>query len=100
VEWVKFKALDFIWGNGESTLKLVRAVIIFLVIVACIDFRFWEQHDGVAGFLIALLSAPAIFIGVLSPEGYPKLWLTAVAFVRLTSLAFFMSIIIKRFNRR
>jgi hypothetical protein len=23
-EWVEFKTLDFIWGNGESTIKLIR----------------------------------------------------------------------------
>ena len=27
IEWTSFKVLDFIWGNGESTWKLLRAVL-------------------------------------------------------------------------
>jgi Pentapeptide repeats (9 copies) len=99
LDWFQFKMLDFIWGNGESATKLIRTVLIFIIAVAVIDFSFWEQHKG-EDLLTALLSAPAIFLGTLSPDRYSKSWLAVVTFFRLTSLALFMSIIIKRFNRR
>ena len=27
-EWLNFKVLDFVWGNGESTYKLTRSVVL------------------------------------------------------------------------
>lgn len=32
-EWMSFKILDFVWGNGESAWKLLRSVGIFLLLM-------------------------------------------------------------------
>lgn len=100
IEWVDFKVLDFVWGNGESTFKLLRAVAIVLACMAVIDVMAWGEVGKVSDYVISLGKSPQIFLGILSPDAYPRSYLTAIAFVRLISIGFFMSIIIKRFNRR
>jgi hypothetical protein len=100
LEWVGFKVLDFIWGNGESILKLLRFVVVAILAMAIMDVIYFGDADSVRAYLDALVTAPAIFFGVVSPPGYSTLYLTLILAVRLTAFAFFISIIIKRFNRR
>ena len=100
VEWVKFKTLDFIWGNGESTLKLICSTIVILLIVTAIDIMVFRNTQLTGSYLNSLYESPQIFLGTLTPANYPKSYLTAILFVRLVTFGFFMSIIIKRFNRR
>ena len=99
-EWIGFKILDLTWGNGESLIKLSRAVLIILLSMAFLDVLLWRNPYDVHDYITALLQAPPTFFGVLSPSNYPKLYLAFVTFVRLVFIGFFMSIIIKRFNRR
>lgn len=97
VEWVIFKILDYIWGNGESAYKLVRTAILFLLMMSIIDISYFTQSSD---FLDVFIKMPSIFLGVISPANYPALYLSLIEFVRLVIMGFFMSIIIKRFNRR
>lgn len=97
LEWVIFKILDFIWGNGESTYKLLRTAILFLLTMSIIDILCFNRSSNYQNSLIEI---PSIFLGILSPANYPALYLSLIVFVRLVIMGFFMSIIIKRFNRR
>ncbi|MEL0580410.1 pentapeptide repeat-containing protein [Pectobacterium brasiliense] len=99
-EWVEFKLLDLIWGNGESSYKLCRAVILILLIIAGIHVILFGDPMLVTSYSEALFLSPQIFLGVLTPSIYPTLYLTVIILVRLIMFGFFMSIIIKRFNRR
>jgi hypothetical protein len=36
-QWIDFKVLDFVWGNGESLGKLLRAVLAVLVSISLIE---------------------------------------------------------------
>lgn len=100
VEWVQFKTLDFIWGNGESTLKLIRSTAVILLIMTVIDVIAFGNAQLISSYANSLSESPQIFLGTLTPANYPKSYLTAILFVRLVTFGFFMSIIIKRFNRR
>lgn len=100
LKWIKFKTLDFIWGNGESAWKLLRTVLIAFFAMALIHVIAWDNPLLVTSYLNALLKAPQIFLGVISPDYYPRWYLTIIVFVRLVAMGFFMSIIIKRYNRR
>jgi len=100
LEWIGFKVLDFVWGNGESILKLLRFVVAAVLAIAVIDVIYFGDPDSVRAYLNALALAPAVFFGVLSPPNYSTLYLTLILVVRLTTFAFFISIIIKRLNRR
>jgi hypothetical protein len=99
-EWVQFKILDFIWGNGESTWKLCRAVIVVLLIITAIHAMNFDDPRLIKSYGDALLYSPQVFLGIVFPSEYPTLYLTAILLIRLIMFGFFMSIIIKRFNRR
>ncbi|MBT0338968.1 pentapeptide repeat-containing protein [Morganella morganii] len=99
-EWVEFKALDLIWGNGESALKLFRAVIVILCIIALHHVLDYGDPKLLSSYFDALAISPQIFLGILHPPQYSASFLTIVILVRLIMFGFFMSIIIKRFNRR
>jgi hypothetical protein len=98
--WLRFKLLDFIWGNGESTAKLLRTAITMLLIIAIIDVQAFGDPTLVARYRDALSNAPAILLGVTQPPDYPPWYATTIVFVRLVFFGFFMATIVKRFNRR
>ncbi len=99
-EWSSFKALDFIWGNGESTLKLIRAGALLLVVIACVDVVICRDLLAVKDYARAMLAAPQILLGTLTPPQYPNSYLTGIVCARIVALGFFMSILIKRLSRR
>lgn len=99
-EWLEFKLLDLIWGNGESSWKLCRAVLVVLLLITGIDAISFGDPTLVKSYSEALLNSPQVFLGVLKPETYPAIYLTVIFLIRLIMFGFFMSIIIKRFNRR
>jgi hypothetical protein len=100
LEWFKFKTLDFIWGNGESLSKLLRGVLIIFLLISLIDALKFKDPQRIDSYVKAFIESPQVFLGTLSPSYYPSLYLTTILFVRLVVFGFFMSIIIKRFNRR
>lgn len=101
VNWVKFVSLDFVWGNGESTYRLVRFALIVLCLMAVYDV-FLQARDSarISSYVRAFFEMPQIFLGVSSPASYPKWYLAITTLLRLILIGFFMAIVIKRFNRR
>ena len=99
-EWLKFKVLDFVWGNGENTYKLTRSVSILLIAMAIVDVLNFRDITKVSSYWDSILTMPEVFLGVSSPSVYPNWYLALIFFTRLVAIGFFMSIIIKRFNRR
>ncbi|MDW5419260.1 pentapeptide repeat-containing protein [Iodobacter sp. CM08] len=99
-EWFEFKVLDFIWGNGESTWKLFRAVFIALLLISGFHAFINKRLNDLNFYCESFILSPQILLGVLNPAGYPSLYLTVIFLFRLIMFGFFMSIIIKRFNRR
>jgi len=101
LSWLKFKFFDYIWGNGESLLSLLRAVLIILVLIAILDFFYTPTaRPTLADATAGLFRAPPIFFGVNRAEYIPQGWLTVIVILRLVFFGFFMAILIKRFNRR
>ena len=100
IEWIQFKLLDFIWGNGESPLKLIRIVLIILILMALVDVIAFSKSQNIIDSLHSFINAPQIFLGTLTPPNYPSLYLTLIVLIRLIAFGFFMSIIIKLLNRR
>ena len=99
-EWIEFKVLDMIWGNGESAWKLFRALLIVLVGIAAFDVFKYGNANLVSNYLDSLALSPQMLLGVVKPTHYPPSYLTFLFVTRLIMFGFFMSIIIKRFNRR
>jgi hypothetical protein len=100
LRWLQFKALDWIWGNGESISKLLRAVAFVIVLIAGIDVFAYRDPRWIGSYGEAFLAAPSVLLGVEMPRHYPTLYLTGIVFVRLLLFGFFMAIIVKRLNRR
>lgn len=100
LEWLNFKVLDFVWGNGENTYKLTRSVILLLLGMALFDVLSFQDPTKVTSYSNAIFKMLEVFLGVTSPTYYPSWYLSIIFFTRLVAMGFFMSIIIKRFNRR
>jgi hypothetical protein len=100
IEWLDFKTLDFIWGNGESAIRLFRSVLIILCGMALWDIIEYGDFQKLDSYPRAIIQSAEIFIGVLSPDSYDKTYLASVTLIRLVAIGFFLSILIKRFNRR
>jgi len=98
--WVKFKSLDFMWGNGESLIKLFRAVGFSLICIAIIHVVLTGNPNYVGEYIKALLLSPKIFLGIVKLDNYPTSILMIILLLRLILFGFFMSITIKRLNRR
>jgi hypothetical protein len=99
-QWLGFKLLDWVWGNGENALKLLRTLIILFIFMSALDVFAFKDPKNVGSYGQAFSEMPQIFLGTLSPSHYPSWYLTIILFTRLAAFGFFMSIIIKRFNRR
>jgi len=97
--WASFKLLDFIWGNGESPLKLVRSLLLILIAMAVIDKMIWRSSENIS-FAQTLFSAPQVLLGTQTPSGFPGWYIALVVATRLVVFGFFTSILIKRFSRR
>jgi hypothetical protein len=98
--WVKFKILDYVWGNGESISALLRAVIIVILAITILDLATDPAPLPSKVFFGSLWRAPQIFFGVSTPQYISPGWLTFITVLRLISFGFLMAILIKRFNRR
>lgn len=97
IKWISFSLLDLIWGNGESVIKLCRAILFIALLIATIDYYIFSATPS---FINSLKLAPSILFSTIRPEHYPNYYITAIFITRLTMFAFFISIVIKRFNRR
>jgi hypothetical protein len=100
LEWLKFKALDLIWGNGESLSRLIRSMFVVLVLMALRDVAVDGDPARVQSYFTSFIRSLAIFFGTLTPDDYGKVYLALITCVRLVAVGFFLSIIIKKFSRR
>lgn len=100
IEWTTFKALDFLWGNGESALKLLRAIVIALFLIAMVEAVSFKDRQQVESYVQAIVETPQVFLGTISSTSYPRFCLTFISGFRLVVFGFPTAIIVKRFNRR
>ena len=99
-EWSEFKILDFIWGNGESALKLVRFTFILMLIITIIDVLKTGDINQVNVYVETFIKSPQILLGVEKPLFNEKWYITIIYLIQVILIGFLISIIIKRFNRR
>ncbi len=101
VQWVNFKLLDYIWGNGESFWKLGRALAVILIAMSIRHvFLTGKNRLLLTSYFESISQVPAVFFGIKFPQEYPGLYLVVILFARLVLVGFFLSIVIKRFSRR
>jgi hypothetical protein len=98
-EWAAFRTLDFVWGNGESILKLLRALVIALFCIAIFDALF-QERSHIGSYLQSIVNTPQAFVGVSPSTQYPRVLAVILALVRFVFFGLLTAIIVKRFNRR
>lgn len=100
IKWLEFRLLDAIWGNGESTLKLLRSIVMIHLLIAFYDtYQFGNPWD-LTDYLKSLVASPGVFFGIATPHPYPIWFSSIVAATRLVGFAFLTAILVKRFGRR
>lgn len=100
LQWVQFRTLDLIWGNGESILKLIGTTFFLIAIIGLIDTFSYKDPYNLQNFIDSFKASPAIFFGILQRSEYPYIYSASIVFSRLTLFAMFTAILIKRFSRR
>lgn len=97
--WAGFRVAEFLWGNGEKPLNLVRSLLIVLVAIALLDTIQFRDARLVASYGDALLQAPQIFLGTLNSR-FSGLAVAGITALRLIGFGLFLSILVRRFARR
>lgn len=95
-KWFNFKLLDWIWGNGESAWKLLRAVFFILATIALLDAFVYGDPSQVGTYFKSIGQAPQTFLGTAVPSHYASPYVSAITFIRLMAFAFLMAIVLRK----
>jgi hypothetical protein len=99
-QWLLFLLNDFVWGNGESIRRLISLVFVLLICMTAFDIYSFGDPAMVKSYKDAFLRSVEVFMGVSVPPEYSKPYVAFITLVRLITVGFLLSLIIKRFNRR
>lgn len=99
-EWFWFRLQHFLWGNGESALRLLTTLLfLFLGMAIYHSFRVGDPAR-VSSYWEGLRAAPEVYLGVRTFSRYGYWYIAFITATRLLTFAALTSILIKRFNRR
>lgn len=100
IEWLQFVSLDFLWGNGESAVKLLRFLGLLIVAIALFDVCSLRDGYAISSYTSAIGQAPEVLLGVTKPKEFPGLALAGIAATRYILFACLVSILVRRLSRR
>jgi len=100
VRWSEFWILDFVWGNGESIVKLLRTIVLSVIVIAAYDTNAHGNVLNIGDYWSSFQSAPAVFLGVSYPQSYSVAALSFIAGTRFVAIALLTALLVKRFSRR
>jgi hypothetical protein len=92
----RWKALDLLWGNGESILRVALSTLVVVTVAALVLTR---DHSQLS-FSEALWSAFLGFWGIQGGTRLPDFYAVVLTIVRFILFGLFMAILIKRLARR
>jgi hypothetical protein len=98
--WVVFWLLEFVWGNGESVLKLLRTIVIAIFVVAIYDASSLSVQATVADYWDSLKLAPHIFVGTVARDHHSVIAASSIVSAKLLALSLLTALLVKRFGRR
>lgn len=99
-KWLSFKCQEYVWGNGESLWKLLRAGLVLWIIMTLKDVIYNLHWTIVPEYFKSFINMPSIFLGINKGDNNSDLYLSFISACRLIGFGLFMSILIKKFNRR
>jgi len=92
----KWKALDLLWGNGESVARVaVWALVAVAIIAVALGFYYPER-----GVVDAAGAAISVFWGVRTQQDVHPAFLVPATVIRFLLFGLFMAILVKRLSRR
>ena len=91
-----WKALDLLWGNGESIVRVALSGVAVIVIAALFILRDHSQLLFPTAFWVAFTS----FWGIQSGVNLADTYMVALTVVRFILFGLFMAILVKRLSRR
>ena len=94
--YLKWLALDLLWGNGESLFRVVASGVMVVTLVAVWRFISKPEMGLAQAFLVSL----AHFFGVEHETAVSPVPSILLAAVRFVLFGLFMAILIKRLSRR
>ncbi len=100
IKWIDFWILDFLWGNGESIVKLLRTIVFGLVVIGIYDTANNGNALNIGDYWSSFKNAPAIFLGIYNPQNFSVSALSTIAGARLVTVALLTALLVKRFSRR
>lgn len=104
MKWLEFWILEFIWGNGESILKLLRSMLLSIILIAIYDTN--TNTNAKAGlvnfgfYLDSLEIAISSFLGVSHPTNFSNNIISLITGVRFVAISLLTALLVKRFSRR
>ncbi len=98
--WICFRVLDFVWGNGESILKLLRSFALAFLVIGLSEGVTSGEPWNLHRYLLGMQHAPAAFFGVAGVGSFGPTAASIIAATRLVGMAFLTAILIKRLGRR
>jgi hypothetical protein len=100
LKWFRFKMQAFVWGNGESTIKLLRSGLLLWVLMTIYDvFKFGNLNE-ISSYWASFVKMPQIFLSMEKPADYSDVYLSIIYIIRIIAFGLFMSILLKRYNKR
>jgi len=92
----RWKALDLLWGNGES---IVRVIVSGLAVILVTTLALMRDHSQLR-FMDAFRATFSSFWGIQLENGLPGSYVVALTIIRFVLLGLFMAILVKRLSRR
>lgn len=92
----RWKALDLLWGNGESIVRVATTGLVVISVAAL----FLMRGDSQLLFSDAIWSTSSHFWGVAGGPELPDSYAVFLTIIRFVLLGLFMAILVKRLSRR
>lgn len=91
----RWKALDLLWGNGESIVRIMICCIFAILVVSVLYSREVDVPIGVA-----ITESIWQFWGKQYSQAMPPIYTLALTITQFVAFGLFMAILVKRLSRR
>ena len=91
----RWKALDLLWGNGESIVRIMISCFVAIIAVSI----FYSRGANVS-LVDAIMESIWQFWGKQYAHVMPPIYLLALSITQFVAFGLFMAILVKRLSRR
>jgi uncharacterized protein YjbI with pentapeptide repeats len=95
VQHARWKALDLLWGNGESIVRILISCFVAVLVVSI-----FYSREAKVSLIDALLESIWQFWGKQYAQAMPPIYALVLAASQFVAFGLFMAILVKRLSRR